>query len=235
MLTYENMKQLLLWVLCFWGAMSAFAQETADTLRREVVFETTQGRIRVALYNDTPLHRDNMVRLVGEGFYDGLLFHRVIPNFMIQAGDSASRHALPGQPLGDSPEPYAIPAEIRFPAHFHKRGALAAARESDPVNPERKSSCSQFYIVIGGVYNDALLDKMQERIDKATQGKVKLTPELREHYRTVGGTPHLDGQYTVYGEVVEGLDVVEQIQWAECDESDRPVEDVRIIKASVVK
>lgn len=229
------MKKFLFLISLFMAFVTVSAQSVADSVRREVVFETTSGSFRVMLYNDTPLHRDQMLRLVAEGYYDGLLFHRVIPNFMIQAGDSASRHAQPGVLLGDSREPYAIPAEIRFPVHCHKRGALAAARESDQVNPERKSSYSQFYIVIGSVFSDPVLDKVQERIDKATGGQVKLTPEVREIYRTQGGTPHLDGQYTVYGEVVEGMEVVEQIQWAERDENNRPLQDVRILKARIVK
>lgn len=229
------MKKFLFLISLFMAFVTVSAQSVADSVRREVVFETTSGSFRVMLYNDTPLHRDQMLRLVAEGYYDGLLFHRVIPNFMIQAGDSASCHAQPGVLLGDSREPYAIPAEIRFPVHCHKRGALAAARESDQVNPERKSSYSQFYIVIGSVFSDPVLDKVQERIDKATGGQVKLTPEVREIYRTQGGTPHLDGQYTVYGEVVEGMEVVEQIQWADRDENNRPLQDVRILKARIVK
>lgn len=229
------MKKFLLLFSLFMAFVAAPAQSVADSLCREVEFETTSGTFRVMLYNDTPQHRDQMLKLVGEGYYDGLLFHRVIPNFMVQAGDSASRNALPGVVLGDSREPYALPAEIRFPAHCHKRGALAAARESDEVNPERKSSYSQFYVVIGSVFSDPVLDKVQERIDLATEGQVKLTPEVREIYRTQGGAPHLDGQYTVYGEVVEGMDVIEQIQWVDRDENNRPLQDVRILKARIVK
>ena len=209
--------------------------QTADTLRHEVLIETTKGNIRIALYNETPLHRDNFIKLVKNGFYDGLLFHRVIDRFMIQTGDSASRHAAPGQLLGDSPESYKIPAEIRYPALFHKRGAIAAARESDSVNPERESSSSQFYIVYGRRFNDEMLDKAQEKLDQATGGTVKLTPEIREAYKKNGGTPHLDGQYTVFGEVVEGINTVDSIQWVETDKNDRPVEDIRIIRATVIK
>ena len=177
---------------------------TPDSIEHEVLLETTKGNIRVKLYNDTPIHRDNFLKLVKEGFYDGLLFHRIIPDFMIQAGDSASRHAQPGQLLGDSPEPYTLPAEIHYPQHFHRRGALAAAREGDEVNPQRASSASQFYIVT-------------------------------EVYRTFGGSPHLDGQYTVFGEVVEGFDVTDIIQWAGRDENNRPFDDIRITRATVVK
>ncbi len=228
------MKTLILIVSMLISA-SCITAQTSDTLRHEVLLETTKGNIRIALYNETPQHRDNFIKLVKEGFYDGLLFHRVIDRFMIQTGDSASRHAAPGQMLGDSPESYKIPAEIRYPALFHKRGAVAAARESDNVNPDRESSASQFYIVYGRRFNDSMLDDVQLRLDKNTGGTVKLTPEIREAYKRFGGTPHLDGQYTVFGEVTEGIDTVENIEWAETDKNDRPVEDIRIIRATVIK
>lgn len=217
-------------VLCF-ISVSASAQ---DTLRHEVLMETSMGNIRLALYNETPLHRDNFIKNVREGVYDGLLFHRVISSFMIQGGDTASRNAAPGQQLGDTEESYSIPAEIRYPQLFHKRGALAAAREGDNVNPERRSSATQFYIVYGRRFTDEMLDKVQERLD-GVKGGVTLTPEVREVYRQKGGTPHLDGLYTVFGEVLEGMDVVREIQWVETDSNNRPVEDVRIIKATVVR
>lgn len=205
-----------------------------DTLRHEVLMETSMGNIRLALYNETPLHRDNFIKNVREGVYDGLLFHRVISSFMIQGGDTASRNAAPGQQLGDTEESYSIPAEIRYPQLFHKRGALAAAREGDNVNPERRSSATQFYIVYGRRFTDEMLDKVQERLN-GVKGGVTLTPEVREVYRQKGGTPHLDGLYTVFGEVLEGMDVVREIQWVETDSNNRPVEDVRIIKATVVR
>lgn len=217
------------------AAVTSCGAQPADTLRREVLLETTKGNIRIALYNETPLHRDNFLRLVSQGFYDGLLFHRVIYNFMIQTGDSASRNAAPGRLLGDSPESRKIPAEIRYPALFHKRGAVAAARESDETNPALASSSSQFYIVYGRRFNDSMLDAQQQKLDRQTGGKIKLTPEVREAYKAVGGTPHLDGQYTVFGEVIEGLDVVKDIDWADTDENARPKEDIRIIKATVVR
>lgn len=217
-------------VLCF-ISVSASAQ---DTLRHEVLMETSMGNIRLALYNETPLHRDNFIKNVREGVYDGLLFHRVISSFMIQGGDTASRNAAPGQQLGDTEESYSIPAEIRYPQLFHKRGALAAAREGDNVNPERRSSATQFYIVYGRRFTDEMLDKVQERLD-GVKGGVTLTPEVREVYKQKGGTPHLDGLYTVFGEVLEGMDVVREIQWVETDSNNRPVEDVRIIKATVVR
>lgn len=205
-----------------------------DTLRHEVLLETSMGNIRVALNNETPLHRDNFLENVRKGLYDGVLFHRVISSFMIQAGDTASRHAEPGQLLGDTEEEKSIPAEIRFPQLFHKRGVLAAAREGDNVNPERRSSSMQFYIVYGRRFTDDMLDKVQERL-YSQPGGVELTPEVREAYKKYGGTPHLDGQYTVFGEVVEGLDIVRDIQWVETDKNDRPLTDVRINKAVVVK
>lgn len=215
-------------------ALTANAQ-AVDTVRHEVLMETSMGNIRVRLYNETPKHRDNFIKLVKEGFYDGLLFHRVINRFMIQTGDSASRNAQPGQLLGDSPEGYKVPAEIHFPALFHKRGAVAAAREGDDVNPDRASSASQFYIVYGRRFDDKMLDDAQKRLDRQTGGMVRMTPEVRETYKKKGGTPHLDGQYTVFGEVIEGLDVVDKIQWVDTDENDRPKEDIRIIRATMVK
>lgn len=230
----KNMKTLIFIVSMLLSATWMRAQ-TPDTIRHEVLLKTTMGNIRIALYNETPKHRDNFIKLVKEGFYDGLLFHRVIDRFMIQAGDSASRHAAPGQLLGDSPESYKVPAEIKFPALFHKRGAVAAARESDNVNPEKASSASQFYIVYGRRFNDSMLDEAQLKLDRSTGGKVKLTPEVRETYKRIGGTPNLDGQYTVFGEVIEGIDTVKDIEWVETDKNDRPVEDVRIIRATVVK
>lgn len=197
-----------------------------------VVMETTKGDIELKLYDATPLHRDNFKNLVEEGAYDSLLFHRVIKNFMIQGGDPDSKYAEPGVLLGDGDLPYTIPAEFRLDEGiFHRRGTLAAAREGDDVNPEQRSSAMQFYIVWGKVFNDEELDRVQGRIDKYTNGRVKLTSEMREAYKTVGGTPHLDGQYTVFGEVISGLDVVDAIQQVATDTNDRPVEDVRIIRA----
>lgn len=203
--------------------------------RHEILLETDSGNVRIALYNETPQHRDNILRLVEAHAYDGVLFHRVISNFMVQTGDLGSIGASQGKLLGDTPEKYSVPAEIRFPQLFHKRGAVAAAREGDDVNPERRSSATQFYIVWGRQWDDASLDKLQQRIDQMTQGTVKLTPEIREVYRTLGGTPHLDGSYTVFGEVVEGLEVVERIEKAATDDHDRPLKDIRVVRATVVK
>lgn len=197
-----------------------------------VVMETTEGTIVLKLYDQTPLHRDNFRSLVAEGAFDSLLFHRVIQDFMIQGGDPDSKYAEPGVLLGEGDRDYTVPAEFRLEdGIFHRRGVLAGAREGDDVNPEQRSSAMQFYIVWGKIFDDAGLDKVQERLDNRTGGRVKLTPEMREVYKTVGGTPHLDGQYTVFGEVVSGLDVVDAIQHVPTDENDRPLTDVRIIKA----
>lgn len=196
----------------------------------EIVMETSMGTIELKLYNQTPQHRDNFLKLVDAGTYDELLFHRVIPYFMIQGGDPNSKTAEPGQMLGDGDLGYQVPAEFRIEEGlFHKRGALAAAREGDYVNPEKASSACQFYIVWGDIYDDESLDRMQTRIDQMTNGKVKLTEQMRETYKTLGGTPHLDGSYTVFGEVTKGLEVVDAIQNVETDENDRPLENVKIL------
>lgn len=225
-------KRFITAVLIVTSYFTAFAQASSD-VRKTVTMETNKGTIVLELYNETPQHRDNFVKLVKSGFYDGMLFHRVISDFMIQAGDPASRNAEKGQRLGATSDTTTIPAEIRFPTLFHKRGALCAAREGDSDNPQRASSATQFYIVYGSCFNDATLDRMQERISSKTDGTAVLTEEIREVYRTVGGTPHLDGQYTVFGEVIKGMDVVKDIQAVATDENDRPVEDVVIIKATV--
>ena len=206
----------------------------AQDKRRVVMMQTTAGNIRIELYNETPLHRDNFVRLVNEHFYDSLLFHRVIKSFMIQAGDPMSRHAQPGVFLGDSTLNYTIPAEIRTPQIYHKRGAVAMAREPDEVNPEQKSSSCQFYIVWGKRFSSQAIERVQERLD-TIKGGIKLTDEMISTYRKTGGTPHLDGTYTVFGEVTEGLDVIERIQAVMTDDDDRPVDDQRILKAIVVE
>ena len=209
------------------GAFSfCMAQE-----RAEVLMETSEGNIRIQLYNETPLHRDNFLRLVKAHYYDSLLFHRVIKNFMIQGGNRNTRQAefTPEfANLCDSLD-YTIEAEFRLPKLFHKRGVIAAAREGDDVNPQKRSSSTQFYFVWGRKYSERAMEFTESRLD------IELTPEMREAYMTVGGTPHLDGSYTVFGEIVEGLDVVERIQGVETDEGDRPLQPVMIIKATVVK
>ncbi|MDE6695444.1 MAG: peptidylprolyl isomerase [Muribaculaceae bacterium] len=236
---------------------------------------TTAGDIKIRLYDDTPLHRDNFLKLAKEGFYDGVLFHRVINDFMVQTGDPESKDAAPGAMLGSGGPGYQIPAEIVYPKHYHKYGALAAARTGDEMNPERKSSGSQFYIVTGKKYLPQQISRMEEmsvqrqlqsyflnlqkeNIDtirqlrlagdtiglenlrqeliRQTEENVKpvtMTEDQVRDYTTIGGTPHLDGQYTVFGEVLEGMDIVEKIQKAETDGRDRPVEDIRIISIKV--
>ncbi len=193
-----------------------------------VIIHTTMGDIKVKLYPRTIHHTENFLKLVKDHYYDGVLFHRVIPGFVIQGGDPDSKNAKPGQLLGNGGPGYTIPAEI-CPEYFHKRGALAMAREGDQVNPTRRSSGSQFYIVVGKVYTDKELDIMEKRLN------TKFTPEQRKAYTTIGGTPFLDGQYTVFGEVVEGMDVVDKIANVERDKNDRPLKDVKILSMEVVK
>ena len=193
----------------------------------KVMMETTMGPIVLQLYNQTPMHRDNFIKLAEEGTYDGLLFHRVIEKFMIQGGDPKSRDAEPDMMLGEGSLGYTVPAEI-VPELFHRRGALCAARQGDEVNPERESSASQFYIVQGEVFSLEMLKKIGERFKK------KYTKEQEKVYATEGGAPHLDGDYTVFGQVIEGMDVVDKIAASKCDKNNRPVEDVRIITVKIL-
>ncbi len=203
--------------------------------RIEVLFETTAGDFRVALYNETPLHRGNFVKLVNEGYYDSLLVHRSIFGFVIQMGDPDSRHAKPGALLGGGKPNHTIPAEIRFPQLFHRRGALSMAREPDEVNPERASSGSQFFIVTGRTYMPQELKHIEAKVYSATDGEARFTDRVRQAYEDYGGTPHLDGQYTVFGYVVDGMRTVTDIQMVPTDENDRPTEDIRIIRATIVE
>ena len=200
--------------------------------KRDVEFFTTDGTIILRLSDSTPLHRDNFLRLVKSHFYDSLLFHRVIQYFMIQGGDPASRHALAGRPLGDSVLPYTIPAEFRV-SLFHKRGVLAAARESDDINPEKASSSCQFYIVQGKKYTDAGLDSVETR-----RLKRKLPEYQREIYKNTGGSPFLDQNYTIFGEVVSGMETVDKIAaepTSKEEDRDRPLNDVRILNTRLIK
>ncbi len=244
----------------------------------KVTIKTTEGDITVRLYDETPRHRDNFLKLAQEGYYNGTLFHRVIKNFMIQGGDPNSKGAPAGVQLGTGGPGYTIPAEI-LPQFIHKRGALAAARQGDEVNPERASSGSQFYIVWGQVYNDGQIGQLARQLQMqaeqsifnrlagehrkeimnlrrnrdqaglmelqndliaqtqaimAEQGGAALTEAQKQTYTTIGGTPHLDGQYTVFGEVEEGLDVVEKIQGTETMPGDRPKQDIQILSVEVM-
>ena len=207
----------------------------AQQKRSEVLLETTEGNIRIALFNETPKHRDNFLKLVEAHLYDSLLFHRVIKDFMIQGGDLNSKHAQPGQLLGSGELDYTIEPEFRLPQIYHRRGMVAAAREGDRVNPEQRSGACQFYIVWGRTYNEPILNNIQIRLDTLTHGRVTLAPEMIETYKTLGGTPHLDGQYTVFGEVIEGLDVVDRIQQMPTDKNSRPLTDVRILRATATR
>ncbi|HET7000063.1 MAG TPA: peptidylprolyl isomerase [Puia sp.] len=200
--------------------------------KRDIEMVTTDGTIIIRLSDSTPFHRDNFLRLAKSGYFDSLLFHRVIQYFMIQGGDPRSKDALPGQPLGDSSAPYTIPAEFRV-SLFHKRGVVAAARESDDVNPLRASSGSQFYIVQGKKYTDSQLDSVEIK-----RLKTKIPDNQRAVYKTVGGTPFLDQHYTIFGEVVSGMETVDKIaaeQTSKGDDLDRPLKDVRILYTKLIK
>ena len=245
-----------------------------------VKIETTAGDIKVKLYNETPKHRDNFIKLVKDGVYEGTLFHRVIKDFMIQAGDPDSKNAPKGKMLGAGDVGYTVPAEFVYPKYFHKKGALSAARQGDNVNPKKESSGCQFYIVTGKVYNDSTLLGMesqmnenkinvifnklaqkhmkeiykmrkandmeglmalQDTLEAQARAEVKKEPALKftreqiQAYTTVGGAPHLDGSYTIFGEVVDGMDVVARIEAVKTNRTDRPEKDVRILKASVIE
>lgn len=249
--------------------------EEKDTV---VLLHTTEGNIKIKLYGNTPIHRDNFITHVKDGVYDSVLFHRVINEFMIQAGDPSSKTAVSGTLLGASSAGEELTAEF-VPEYFHKKGAIAAARASDAVNPEKKSSGSQFYIVTGKVYKanelvameksmqnkqrqavfgklaeehrteilnlrrtrdtlglQALQNELIEKTEQLLAGKLfHFSPKQKEIYATIGGTPFLDGDYTVFGEVVEGMDVVDKIQQAATDRNDRPEKDIRILKAEIVE
>jgi peptidyl-prolyl cis-trans isomerase B (cyclophilin B) len=201
--------------------------------KRDVLMQTSMGNMIIRLSDSTPLHRDNFLKLVKTKYYDSVLFHRVIQNFMIQSGDPNSKSAKAGVPLGNGGPGYTIPAEFRTTL-FHKKGMIAAARMGDNVNPQKASSGSQFYIVQGKTFTDAGLDSTE--IFRLNGRKIPI--EQRAIYKTIGGTPHLDQGYTVFGEVVKGIDVVDKIaavQTSKAQDRDRPLQDVRIIKASLIK
>jgi peptidyl-prolyl cis-trans isomerase B (cyclophilin B) len=187
----------------------------------QVKLTTDSGTIILMLYDKTPMHRDNFVKLIKEKFYDGLLFHRVVNNFMIQGGDPDSKNAKPGIHLGDGSLKYTIPAEFDT-SLFHKRGALAAAREADESNPKKASSSTQFYIVDGQTFTDNQLNRIEEK------NKIHIPQNHREFYKTTGGDPFLDMNYTVFGEVISGIEVVEKIANAPKDENNRPLHDIKM-------
>ena len=232
------MQKLLLLIAAVWLVMMAAAQPPDIKLKkkdrkRDVELITTKGTILLRLSDSTPVHRDNFLRLVKSHFYDSVLFHRVIQNFMIQAGDPKSKQAAAGQPLGNGGLGYTLPAEFRATL-FHKKGVLAAAREGDGVNPEKRSSATQFYIVQGKTFTDAGLDSVETYRLKGR----KIPSDQRALYKTIGGTPHLDQNYTVFGEVIKGLNVVDSIAavpTSKAADRDRPIADVRIVKARLVK
>ncbi|KAA6350120.1 putative peptidyl-prolyl cis-trans isomerase [termite gut metagenome] len=190
--------------------------------------ETNLGDIIVRLYDETPQHRDNFIKLAKNGTYNSTLFHRVIKDFMIQAGDPKSKGASKNQPLGSGDVDYKLPAEIVFPQYFHKKGALAAARQGDNINPKKESSGCQFYIVTGRVIDEKELSYMEQMLG------IQFTPEQVKAYTTIGGVPHLDNGYTVFGEVTKGLDVVDKIQRVPTGNADRPMENVVIKKVVVL-
>jgi len=229
-------KTFFLFALSFITAF-AFAQKDSTVRKKDrkkdVLLQTSMGDMIVRLYDSTPLHRDNFLKLVKTGYYDSTLFHRVIKNFMIQGGDPESKTAQPGLPLGNGGPSYKIPAEFRQTL-FHKKGVIAAAREGDDVNPEKGSSGSQFYIAQGKTFTDAGMDSLE---NGRLKGR-KIPASYRALYKTIGGIPHLDQNYTVFGEVVKGLDVIDKIAavpTSKGNDRDRPLTDVRIIKAKLIK
>ena len=224
----HNLFAIVIAFLCF-GMLSVEAKKKEK--RHVVRIETNVGNIRVALSPDTPLHSNNFLKLAREGFYDGTLFHRCIKDFMIQGGDPDSKGAEPGKLLGEGDVGYTIPAEFCLPYLYHWRGALAAAREPDDINPEKESSGCQFYIVYGKKQAAADIRKVRAMLEEKG---IELTPQMIDDYTMRGGTPHLDGQYTVFGEVIEGMEVVKNIQKVETDENDRPLSDI-VIRRMVVE
>lgn len=211
-------------LIIFFAACSATRNATLPTFyKKRVALTTDSGVIILKLYNQIPLHRDNFIKLVKQHYFDSLLFHRVIKNFMIQGGDPDSRNARPHILLGNGGPSYTIPAEFDT-SLFHKKGVLAAAREGDNVNPTKASSASQFYIVQGKKFTDAGLDSVEKFRLKGR----KIPLSHREVYKTIGGTPHLDMNYTIFGEVESGLEVVDKIAAAPRDSNDRPLTDIRM-------
>lgn len=231
-------RKLHLTTICLLFSIAAISQKEIKLKKkdrkRDVEMVTNYGTMIIRLSDSTPLHRDNFLKLVKQKFYDSLLFHRVINRFMIQGGDPDSKRAAAHTPLGEGDLGYSLPAEFRTTL-FHKKGVIAAAREGDDVNPEKKSSASQFYIVQGRIFSNGAMDSLETGRLKGR----KFTTEERQVYSTIGGTPHLDKNYTVYGEVISGIDVVDKIAVVptskEDMDRDRPLEDIRIVKARLIK
>lgn len=224
-------------MLCIFICNSILAQSEVKVHRRDkrkdIEMLTDSGKIVLRLSDSTPLHRDNFIKLVKQHFYDGILFHRVINTFMIQAGDPHSKMAVKGEPLGDGGPAYTLPAEI-IPSLFHRKGVLAAARMGDTVNPKRESSASQFYIVQGKTFTDIGLDSVETYRLKGR----KIPAAYRTVYKSVGGAPHLDLSYTIFGEVISGLEVVDNIASTKTSGKkggDRPLDDIHIIKMTLIK
>ena len=219
----KKMTFLLLFFATLTSCQAQDAKNQSNDMQKKyyVLIETSYGNMTAELYNETPKHRDNFIKLVNEGFYDGLIFHRVINKCMIQGGDPNSRDAKPGQMLGNGNLGYTVPAEF-VPGLIHRKGALAAARQNDMVNPTKASSPCQFYIVQGNVWPAERLQMMAQQMGNT------FDKQQMEAYTTVGGTPHLDYDYTVFGQIIEGLDVIDKIAAVKCGAGDRPIEDVKM-------
>ena len=236
------MKKILTLIACCMMGMNLSAQTanedslTADTTLHQVMLETTMGNIKLALYNDTPKHRDNFLKLVNEGYYNGCIFQRVIKNFMIQGGDYSCRKVTPGK-VEKFDVGYTVPAEIIYPKYYHKRGQLCMAREGDDENPTKASGATDFYIAWGRNFSPRQMEYLVEQMQREGKNYAIPSKEVQEGYIKYGGVPHLDNGYTVFGEVLEGLDVVDKIQNVATNKenNDRPLEDVIILKAEQIK
>lgn len=237
-----KMKKILTLIACCMMGMNLSAQTvnedslTADTTLHQVMLETTMGNIKLALYNDTPKHRDNFLKLVNEGYYNGCIFQRVIKNFMIQGGDYSCRKVTPGK-VEKFDVGYTVPAEVIYPKYYHKRGQLCMAREGDDENPTKASGATDFYITWGRNFSPRQMEYLVEQMQREGKNYAIPSKEVQEGYIKYGGVPHLDNGYTVFGEVLEGLDVVDKIQNVATNKenNDRPLEDIIILKAEQIK